>query len=111
MLSTIGMNASRAQWSRYIMAATARIVSATLRTLMFDSTVDVRECDVAPGSDARIGSATLLFHLERETRARLQRLADGDACLAPSAAATTANWTSWEASPTTYTPWTHVSPR
>src|SRR5688572_10599265 len=80
MLSTIGMNASRAQWSRYIVAATARIVSATLRTLMFDSTVDVCECDVSRRDPMRrIGSATLLFHLKRETRARLQRLVDGDA--------------------------------
>src|SRR5688572_20325738 len=80
MLSTIGMKASRAQWSRYIVAATARIVSATLRTLMFDSSVDVCVCDVSRRDPMRrIGSATLLFHLERETRARLQRLVDGDA--------------------------------
>src|SRR5688572_7389445 len=67
---------------------------------------------VATGSDAtnrfsHVQPSTVSARPARDCSALLM----ATPALAPSAAATTANWTSWEASPTTYTPGMHVSPR
>ena len=76
------MNASRAQCSKYIVAATARTVSATLRTLMFESIVAacIRAASLREPT-RRIGSAMSTFRIERETCAGLERLVDRDARL------------------------------
>src|SRR5687768_2782773 len=79
MLSTIGMNASRAQCSRYIVAATASTVRATLRMLTFDSILELCVRPASPRDPIRrMGSATSAFRAQRQTRARLQRLVDRD---------------------------------
>lgn len=73
------MNASRAQWSTYIVAATASTVSATLRTLTFDSIVAACLWEASPCDPTRrAGSATSAFRIERETGSRLERLVDRD---------------------------------
>ena len=76
------MNASCAQCSRYIVAATASTVSATLRTLMCASDRRVGASGLAAMRDLG-GSvpACQLSVADRQSGLRLQRLVDRDARL------------------------------
>src|SRR5215204_7750294 len=79
MLRTIGINASCAQCRRYIVAAKASTVRATLRILTCESvSVDFGS---ARARMRRIGSGMCGVRWDGQPRLSLKRLVDGHACL------------------------------